>query len=279
MSELRIGTAGIPISTKTRSTQNGIKRVGELGLGCMEIEFVRGVRMKESTATLVNEIASEADVHLTVHAPYYVNLNANEKTKVKASAQRIIDAANIGWIAGAKSVTFHAAYYLKDQPQEVYQAVKQELSEIRKQLDDQGNQIHLRPETTGSPTQFGTIEEIVRLSTEIPGVYPCIDFSHLHARSNGAYNTYEEFYQVLELVKQELGAAALEELHMHLSGIDYGIKGEKKHLILPESDMNYKAVLQALIDFNVGGWLICESPNLEEDALLLKETYDRLKNK
>ena len=63
---------------------------------------------------------------------------------------------------------------------------------------------------------------------------------------------------------------------MHLSGIDYGIKGEKKHLILKESDMNYEAVLQALIDFNVGGWLICESPNLEEDALLLKETYEKL---
>lgn len=278
MSELRIGTAGVPISTKPRSTQNGIQRVSELGLGCMEMAFVRGVQMKEPTALLVNEVANKADVHLTVHAPYYVNLNAKEKDKVTASAGRIIDAANIGWVAGAKSVTFHAAYYLGDDPKEVYNAVKKELLEIRQRLDDVGNHIHLRPETTGSPTQFGTVEEIVRLGSEIPGVFPCIDFSHLHARSNGAYNTYEEFSQVLELVRKELGQDALDQLHMHLSGIDYGPKGEKKHLILTESDMNYKAVLQAIIDFDVGGWLICESPNLEEDALLLQETYEELKN-
>lgn len=276
MAALKIGTAGVPHSTKARSTQNGIKRVAELGLECMEIEFVRGVQMKEPTAIKVNEIASKVNVELTVHAPYYVNLNAKEANKVKASAKRIMDAANIGSIAGAKSVVFHAAYYLDNRPKEVYEAVKKELIEIRKQLDDQGNLIHLRPETTGSPTQFGTIEEIVKLSTEVPGVYPCIDFSHLHARSIGAYNTYEEIYQVLDFVKKELGVAALEQLHMHLSGIDYGDKGEKKHLILKESDMNYEAVLQALIDFNVGGWLICESPNLEEDALLLKETYEKL---
>ena len=78
------------------------------------------------------------------------------------------------------------------------------------------------------------------------------------------------------MVKRELGLEALQDLHMHLSGIDYGDKGEKKHLILPESDMNYQTVLQALIDFNVGGWLICESPNLEEDAQLLKQTYHEL---
>lgn len=276
MTKLRFGTAGIPLSTKSRSSQNGIKRLAELELGCMELEFVRGVQMKTPTASKVKAISEAEDIELTVHAPYYINLNAHESEKINASKERIIKAAKIGWEAGAKSVTFHAAFYLGDDPKNVYQNVKNELKEVRTRLNDEGIQIDLRPETTGSPTQFGTVPEIVKLAQDIPGIYPCVDWSHLHARSNGMYNTYDEFAEVLELIQNEIGKEALNKMHMHLSGIDYGPKGEKKHLELPDSDMNYKSVLQALIDFDVGGWLICESPNLEEDALLLQRTYHSL---
>lgn len=273
---LRIGTAGIPQSVKTRSTENGIKRLAELGLGCMEVEFVRSVQMKEPKAKQVKEVAEQEDIQLTVHAPYYVNLNSREAEKVTASKERVLQAARIGWAAGAHSVTFHAAFYHDDDHEDVWQRVLQELREMRTRMDDEGIGLDLRPETTGSPTQFGTVPEILRLAQEIPGVYPCVDFSHLHARTNGQYNTYEEFAEVLDSIKNELGSSALQRMHMHLSGIDYGPKGEKKHLVLPDADMNYEAVLQALLDYDVGGWLICESPVLEDDALILQETYQRL---
>lgn len=276
MNKLRIGTAGVPLSAEPRSTKAGIKRLAQLGLGCMELEFVRSVHMKEPTAQDVKATAISEDIELTVHAPYYVNLNSRESDKVAASKKRILKAARIGWIAGAKSITFHAAFNHGDSEDKVYEVVKKELKELREQLNEEGNMIDLRPETTGSPTQFGTVEEIVQLAVELPGVLPCVDFSHLHARSQGAYNTYEEFGDVFKLIEQKLGRQALENLHMHISGIDYGLKGEKKHLILEESDMNYEGVLKALYDFNVGGWLICESPNLEEDALLLQKHYSKL---
>ncbi len=276
MNKLRIGTAGVPLSAKPRSSPGGIKRLVELGLECMELEFVRGVRMKEPTAKNIKQLAGVGNIELTVHAPYYVNLNSREADIVKSSKERILMAAHIGWIAGAKSVTFHAAYYQDDSEDKVYERVKRELAELREELNAKGNAIDLRPETTGSPTQFGTMEEIVQLASEIPGVLPCVDFSHLHARNQGAYNTYEEFSDLLRYIRNELGEQGLNRLHMHISGIDYGPKGEKKHLTLEESDMNYIGVLQALHDFNVGGWLICESPNLEQDALLLQKHYHNL---
>lgn len=276
MKRVRIGTAGIPTSAKPRTSKAGVTKLEELGLDCMELEFVRGVQMKEKSARELRIVCEEAGIELTVHAPYYINLNSKEPEKISASKERILQAARIGWAAGAKSVTFHAAYYHDSDHEEVYARVKQELVEVRSKLDDEGIYIHLRPETTGSPTQFGTVEEIVRLAVEIPGVYPCIDFSHLYARSLGAYNTYEEICGVLEFVKSELGTAALDQLHMHFSGIEYGPKGERKHLILAEAENNYQAVLQALVDYNVGGWLICESPNLEEDALILKHEYNQI---
>jgi deoxyribonuclease-4 len=65
-------------------------------------------------------------------------------------------------------------------------------------------------------------------------------------------------------------------MHIHVSGIAYGPKGEIKHLNLKESDLQYAELLQALKDYEVQGLLICESPNVEEDALLLQSTYNAL---
>ena len=117
------------------------------------------------------------------------------------------------------------------------------------------------------------MEEIIRLSKEYEQVLPCVDFSHLHARYNGIINTYDEFAGIFEKIGKELGNIALENFHAHIAGIDYGAKGEKKHLNLEESDFNYKDLLKAFKDFGVKGAVICESPNIEEDAKLLKDYY------
>ncbi|NLL49073.1 MAG: TIM barrel protein [Firmicutes bacterium] len=278
MFKLRIGTAGIPASTKPRSTANAVKRLAELGLRHMEIEFVRGVKMGEKTAREIRDIAEEHDISLTVHAPYYVNLNSAEPDKITASKDRIVQAARAGAWAGAKSVTFHAAYYHNDDPEDVFQRVKVHMAEMLERLADEQIEIRLSPETTGGPTQFGTLEELVRLGVELPGVYPCVDFSHLFARSMGEFNTYRHFAGALELIRDKLGEDALKEQHIHLSGIEYGEKGEKRHLPFAETELKYEDVLRALVDYNVAGWLTCESPILEEDALILQGLYQELRN-
>jgi len=103
-------------------------------------------------------------------------------------------------------------------------------------------------------------------------------FAHWHART-GKYNSYEEFCGVLIRVEKKLGKNALKNMHIHVAGIAYGNKGELNHLNLLESDFNYVELLRALNDFKVGGLLICESPNLEDDARLLQTTYTNLHNK
>ncbi|MGB4431848.1 MAG: TIM barrel protein [Limnochordia bacterium] len=276
MAGLRIGTAGVPASTKPQTTPDGIVRLAELGLEHMEIEFVRGVRMGEKTARAVRKLAEEQRVSLTVHAPYYINLNSKEPEKVEASKQRIIQAAKIGAAAGAHSVTFHAAFYHDDDPEVVYERVKQNMEEMLEELERAGVDIRLSPETTGGPTQFGTLEELIRLGQDLPGVYPCVDFAHLYARSLGEFNSYQHFAGALEQIRDSLGPEALQAMHMHLSGIEYGPRGEKRHVPLEETELNYRAVLQALVDYEVAGWLTCESPILEDDALILKGLYDEL---
>lgn len=232
--------------------------------------------MGEDTAKELRALAEEHDISLTVHAPYYVNLNSAEPEKITASKDRIIQAARVGAWAGAKSVTFHAAYYHGDDPEDVYDRVKHHMEDMLEQLQQEGIAIRLSPETTGGPSQFGTLEELVRLGVDVPGVYPCVDFSHLFARSLGEFNSYEDFTGALEMIRDNLGVHALREQHIHLSGIEYGPKGEKRHLPFAETELKYEDVLQALVDFEVGGWVTCESPILEEDALILQRLYHEL---
>jgi len=170
-------------------------------------------------------------------------------------------------------VVFHAAYYLSDPPNRVYDMVKKQLQEVTSRLRIEGNRIWIRPETTGKVSQFGTLDELIKLSKEIEGVIPCVDFAHWHARA-GKFNSYPEFTATLEQIENKLGRASLDNMHIHAAGIAYGGKGEIKHLNMKESDFNYVDLVKALKDYKVKGLVISESPNLEEDALLLQETYN-----
>ena len=272
MKKLLFGTAGIPNSAQIDSSIEGIKQVKKLGLGCMELEFVQGVRVNEEMAVKIAKTAKENRVILSVHAPYFINFNSPDKKKVHASRYRLLRSARIGHLCGAVSVVFHPGFYMEKEKVDVYKVIKQEIAQITKVLKDEGNTILIRPEVTGKLSSFGDLGEVLRLSREIENVLPCVDFAHLHART-GEYNSYEEFCKVLKLIEHKLGKTALQEMHIHVAGIQYGPRGERKHLNLEESDLNYSDLLKALKDFDVRGIIICESPNLEEDALLLQKKY------
>ncbi len=275
--KLHFGTAGIPNSTPRKSTVNGIKRIKELGLDAMEIEFVRGIRMSEARAREVREVAESLGVVLTVHAPYYINLNSPDESKRRASIDRILESARIGYKAGAWSVVFHSGYY-GDKPSEAaYQRVKEALLLIVRTLRDEGIDIWIRPEVMGALSEIGSLEEVIKLAEEIgENVLPCIDFAHIHARTIGKYNSYEEFKEILEVIEQRLGKEALKNMHIHVSGIEYGPRGEVRHLNLLETPFRYRDLMKVFKEFNIKGVVISESPNLEEDAILMKKTYEEI---
>ncbi len=231
--------------------------------------------MSRESATLVGEAAAKTGIKLSAHAPYFINFNAHEPEKIRASQDRLLQTARIASLCHAESVVFHAAFYLGDPPEKAYTTVKKYLGEVISQLRQENNRVWIRPEIMGKLSTFGTIEEILNLSTELERVAPCLDFAHWHARS-GKSNSYQEFASILEQVEQQLGRAALDDMHIHISGIAYGKKGEIKHLNLKESDFQYAELLKALKNYDAKGIVICESPNLEEDALLLQATYNTL---
>lgn len=275
---LRFGTVGSPLKTpKPSGTVAGIAYSRQLGLDALELAWVQSVRVSDETCAAIKAAAAAHDVALSVHAPYYINLNAQDTQTLEASRQRLLSAARAGWKAGATDIIFHPGSYHGQPPSQVYVHIRDQLKELIQILREEGVQVRLRPETTGKAAMFGGLEEVLALSREVDGVAPCIDFAHLHARTgNGRVNSYAEFADILRLVAAELGPMGLHDMHMHLSGIDYGPRGEKVHLALDEADLRYRELLQALIDFGVRGRLLCESPKMEDDALVLRQAYVEL---
>ncbi len=276
MEDLKFLTAGIPLRAKPRSYKKAFETLNDMNLNGLEVEFVHGVKMSTSNIKEVVELAKPNNMVLTAHAPFYVNLNSQEPEKTEASIERIIETARMAKTLGLYSIVFHAAYYMGMSAEDTYKKVKDGFDKIMKVVYEENIDIFVRPETTGKATQWGDLEEVIKLSKEFDKVLPCIDFSHLYARTIGQNNTYDDFCRIIETIGNELGSFALENFHAHVAGIEFTLKGERKHLNLLEADFNYMDLLKAMKKFNVKGVLVCESPNIEEDAKLLADYYRSL---
>jgi len=274
----RFGTVGAPISTpkKPGGSLGAIAWLVELGLNALELGWVQSVRVSEQTCLEIRSAAQQKDVLISVHAPYFINLNADEEEWPK-SRKRLMDAAHYGNLAGATDIIFHPGSYFGAPPQEVLPKAIQRLQGCAEELRQTGNPAVLRPETMGKVAMLGSFEDALEMSRSIPGVRPCLDFAHLHARpGDGTMNTYDEWSRLLEAYGKALGEAAFKDLHIHLSGIEYGAKGEREHLPLEQADLDIRALFQALKDFGCQGRILCESPVMEDDALILQKTWAEL---
>lgn len=275
---LLFGTGGTPHSAVPRDHPGALRRLHELGLGVYEMEFVHGVRIRPETCEEVDRLRRGTGVRVTAHGPYYINLFSLEEEKLAASRTRVLDTARALARCGGDGACFHAGFYQGRGGAEVYEHMKQELAGLADALRAEGCPARLDPETTGKASQFGSLDELTRLAREAKreNLGITVDFSHIHARSAGAFNTYAEFGQLLQTLRDRNGRAALQAMHIHLSGIAYGEKGEKHHLDVDKSDMNYRDLLRALIDMGCEGRVVCESPGLEYDALILQRAYREL---
>jgi len=269
------GTVGSPLATpkKPGGSVGAIEFSRSLGLNTLELGWVQSVRVTEATCAAIKAMATEQKVSLSVHAPYFINLNALDEEWPK-SRKRLMDAAIYGNLAGATDIIFHPGSYFGNDPKEVLKLAIPRLQGCLEELRKAGNPVTIRPETMGKSAMLGSFEDTLAMSTAIDGVEPCIDFAHLHARpGDGTINTYEEWAALLKMYQKALGKKALKRLHIHLSGIEYGPKGEKNHLPVAESDLKLNFLFRALKDFNCAGRILCESPIMEEDALNMKKAW------
>ena len=274
----QFGTVGAPIGTpkKPGGSVGAIEFSKSLGLNAFELGWVQSVRVTEATCALIKQAGVDQGVSLSVHASYFFNLNALAEEWPK-SRKRLMDATHYGNLAGATDIIFHPGSYFGNPPAEVLKIAIPRLKGFMDEVRKAKNPVILRPETMGKSAMLGSFEDTLEMSKAIEGVEPCIDFAHLHARpGDGTMNTHDEWASLLKSYEKALGKKALKRLHIHLSGIEYGPKGEKNHLALGESDLKINFLFQALKDFGCAGRILCESPIMEEDALNMKKAWMKI---
>lgn len=276
MTSFVFGTVGSPISTpkKPGGSVGAIHQLASLGLYGLELGWVRAVRVSEETCAAIKAAGQETGVVISVHAPYFINLNGDDEEWPK-SRKRLMDAAHYGNLAGATDIIFHPGSYFGEPPDQVLETAIPRLRECVEELHKADNHVILRPETMGKSAMLGSLEDTLTMSKEIPGVEPCLDFAHLHARTgDGSLNSKDEWIPLLEQYSEVLGKDSLQRLHIHMSGIEYSEKGERNHLPIAESDFDLEGLFNALKEMKCGGRILCESPILEDDALYMKQTWE-----
>jgi deoxyribonuclease-4 len=248
---IRVGPAG----SGGRGNLEGIRRVARMKLDCMEVEFTYGVRMSLEDAREAGALARAKGITLSVHAPYYINLASDESVKLAASKQRILDSCQRADALGARRVVFHAGFYQKKTAEQTYALIKKAIVEIQQVILKNKWKVELFPETTGKPSQFGSVQELLKLRKDT-GCGICVDFAHLYARQQGQI----DYAKILKKLPKKF--------HAHFSGIAYGPKGERKHL--KTTPKFFKPLAEALLQTSRDVSLICESPRPYRDAAMMK---------
>ena len=232
-----------------------------LGFKACEIAFTYSIYIKnKEDAERIGKKAKALGIDLSIHAPYWLNLNSSEKSKREATKKRILDCCKVGHWLGAKIVVFHPGYYSKDK-EESYNVIKSGIVEMMNEIKKNKWKIKIAPETMGKVNVFGSIEEISKLVKET-GCSFCIDFAHVLARDKKVY--YEKINELF----------SYKEWHCHFSGIVYGEKGEKHHIKTKREEwLNLLKNLPKNKEIRI----INESPTMIDDCLegirLAKKLY------
>ncbi|VVC04119.1 endonuclease 4 [Candidatus Bilamarchaeum dharawalense] len=274
---IRFGPAGIPIQCQGTSTIEGIECCSKLGLGAMEMEFVHGVRMKDDVAREAATLAKKQDISLSSHAPYYVNLCTSDEQKIHNSKKHIFESARTTFLCGGNITVFHPGFYQKLSKDEAFAIAKKNLQDIEVSLKQHSIKIRLGAETVGKKSAFGGLDENIKLSQQLEMVEPAIDFAHLHARGDFRITSEKDYLAIFDKLEKELGDY-VKRFHCHFSEINYSDKGELNHFVLgTNNEPPFKPFMKVLAENGYSGTVICETPKLDLDALLLKKEYEKMK--
>ncbi len=254
------------------------KYVSGFDLNAFEYQCVRGVRVNAAELKLLKEAASEKDISLSVHAPYYISMSGIDDSKRLKSVDYILQSAEAAMMMGADRVIFHSGGLSGLTREEALERAKDTLCktvEAMKQNGFYGN-VLLCPETMGKINQLGTLSEVLSLCEMDETVIPCVDFGHINARTQGALCTHEDFKEIAESILK----SNKKELHCHFSMIEYTVGGEKCHHNFNDGEIygpDYKTMLDVFSKYDFNMRVICESAgNQTLDSQTMKKYYSSI---
>jgi deoxyribonuclease IV len=254
---IRFGPAGVP---SRESPDAALDELLARGYTACEIDFESGFWMDYPFAERLGELARDAGVVLSVHAPIAAFLGHLERDKKQRMAVGMLDhSAGMAVACGAELVVFHPGFLLGREREDALAAVVEQLAELRERLEAKGRGVAFGIEIMGRVRELGSLDDVLAIAVRLPWVRPVIDFAHLHAVTDGAFTDGGAFAEVLARADavQQPGAP----FHVHFSDIAYANRNENRHLPYGEGTLRADGLAEALARFERPATVISESPD------------------
>ena len=280
---IRFGPSGnsqIFYDAGNKTSTQAPKWLHSIGLNAYEYSCGRGYTIGLKTAEKLGEEAEKFGVMVSIHAPYYINFaNPSEEMKEKSFGY-IFKGLELLKAMRGKHLVFHIASQGSLTRQQAFELSKTRLEELLSRLDfqKQFKELYLCPETMGKPMQIGTYKEIIDLCALHENLVPTFDFGHINCLTGGALQTKDDYLKIFEYSIQKLGKERTSGCHIHFSKIEYGSKGEIRHLNYDDViyGPDFAPLAEALKILDLKPTIICESKDfMAEDALILKNIYEK----
>jgi deoxyribonuclease-4 len=258
MSAIRVGPSGIP---SRDSPAAAVEVLVGRGYDACEIEFGRGFWMDWRYAEELGELARDAGIALSIHAPLAAFLGHVEAggAKHRMAVGMLDHSAGIAVACGAAPVVIHPGFLLGRTREEAISAVAVQLAKLRQRLKPKGRAVAFGIEVMGRVRELGSLADVLAICQAVPCVRPVIDFAHLHAVSDGAFTEPSRFAGVLNAVDAVLADGV--PFHIHFSDISYAHRNEKAHLPYGERTLRAEPLAEALAGFRRRATVITESPD------------------
>jgi deoxyribonuclease IV len=255
--EIRVGPSGLPDAP---SFADAAAWLGDRGYRAVEVGFVSGFRLDYDAAAELGEAMRSAEIAVSVHAPLAAFMGHVEREKKFKMALGMLDhTAGLAKAAGAEVIVFHPGFLLGRDREKTIDDVVDQLADLRARLEAKGRLVPFGVEVMGRVRDFGTLDDVLAISSRVDFVRPVLDFAHMHATSDGAYTGVDAFASALEAADAVLTAGV--PFHIHFSDIAYANRNETKHLPYGEGTLRADPLRDALERFERPATVISESPD------------------
>ncbi len=247
------------------------------GLELFEYSFGQGYRMSAEKAESIGKAFADFGIEMSVHAPYFINFANPDPLMYEKSLGYVTTGIKFLKAFGAKRFIFHSGSCGKEPREKAIALMTERFKEFmplfEAELDDD---MFLCPETMGKQMQIGTWKEIIDLCTISPKLLPTFDFGHINALTQGTLKVQEDFQRIFDYSFEKLGEERTKNAHIHFSKIQYGPKGEIRHLTFDDQfyGPNFEPLCDVLVKNDMSCHVICESNGtMAEDSVTMKEIY------
>lgn len=251
-----------------------------IGLSAYEYSFGRGITLNDETAIEIGNQAKLHGIEVSIHAPYYINFANPDNEMVEKSYMYVINSLHKLKLIGGKRLVVHPASCGKLNREEAVELTRERLKVLAQKIIEEGFQDYLIClETMGKPAQIGTYKEIIDMCTISPNFIPTLDFGHINALTQGGLKTKDDYREVIDYLFKTLGPQKAKMVHIHFSKIEYGNKGEIRHLTLEDNKYgpNFEPLAELIKEYDMEPVIISESSEImAHDALVLKSIYENI---